>query len=210
MRLRTHTYTQGDVPKAATMLAKAFRDYPLLAYAIPDVNQRAVAAYHYCSYVLYYGIRYGEAYATSAHMEAVAVWLSSEYFPMSMWRTIRAVPLSVIGGFGKAGGSRLKNPSQYIDARHEALTPFNHWNLLFLGVAPERQGQGYSSLLRRPMLARFDDERLPCFLETMDARNVPRYQHFGFQIIEKSLVPGTELSTWAMLRDGTTADSRTS
>lgn len=115
-----------------------------------------------------------------------------------------------MSGFGRAGGSRLKDPSQYIDARHKALAPFRHWNLLFLGVCPDCQGQGYSSLLLRPMLRRIEEEALPCFLETMDASNVPRYQHFGFQVIEKSLVPGTELTTWAMLRDGTTADSRTS
>lgn len=192
------------------MLARAFRDYPLLTYAIPDEEQRAQAATHYCQYVLYYGMRYGEAYATSPQMEGIAVWLSSDHFPMTIWRTLCAVPLSVIAGFEQAGGSRLKDPSLFIDARHKALTHYKHWNLLFLGVSPDNQGQGYASLLLRPGLARIDAEGMPCFLETMDERNVPRYQHFGFEVIEQSPVPGTELTTWAMLRDGTTADSRAS
>lgn len=194
---------RSDIPCASSMLSRAFRDYPLLTYAIPDEAQRARAATHYCQYVLYYGIKYGEAYATSPEMEGIAVWLPSDHFPMTMWRTLRAVPLSVIAGFGKAGGSRLKDPSLYIDARHRALAPFRHWILLFLGVAPEHQGRGYSSRLLRPMLHRFDEEQLPCFLETMDAANVPRYQHLGFEVVEQSPVPGTDLTTWAMLRQST-------
>ncbi len=64
---------KSDIPRAAEMLTRAFRDYPLLTYAVPDEAQRDHAANYYCQYVLYYGIRNGEAYATSRRMEGIAV-----------------------------------------------------------------------------------------------------------------------------------------
>jgi hypothetical protein len=51
------------------------------------------------------------------------------------------------------------------------------------------------------MLARIDEEGLPCYLETMDPNDVPLYKHFGFKVVDESTVPATSLTNWAMLRD---------
>ena len=189
-----------DIEPAARMLAQSFRDYPLLTYAVPDAPAREKSAFYFCQFDLYYSIRYGLTYATSPQMEGIAAWITSDHFPMTTWRTLCSVPWSVMAGFGRAAGSRLLGPSRHIDARHKALVPFRHWFLALLGVAPEFQGQGYPGALLRPMLASIDAEGLPCYLETMDARNVPRYEHFGFRVIEESRVPDTDLTSWAMLR----------
>ncbi|HEU65916.1 MAG TPA: hypothetical protein ENN57_04525 [Chloroflexi bacterium] len=91
---------------------------------------------YYCQMVLYYGIRYGEVYTTSPDYEGVAAWVTSEYFPMTFWKLIRAVPLSVIGAFSKGVSSRMKHPGKYIDAMHRRHAPFQHWFLLIIGVEP--------------------------------------------------------------------------
>ena len=192
--------TRKDIGPAAQVLSRAFRDYPLLTHAVPDAPAREQSAFYFCQFDLYYCMRYGAVYATSPRMEGVAAWMTSDHFPMTTWRMLRSVPWSVIAGFGSAAGSRLLGPSRHIDTRHKALVPFRHWFLALLGVAPEFQGQGYPGALLRPMLASIDTEGLPCYVETMDARNVPRYEHFGFRVIEESRVSGTDLTSWAMLR----------
>ncbi|MCK9357759.1 MAG: GNAT family N-acetyltransferase [Dehalococcoidia bacterium] len=192
--------SRADVQSASRMLARAFVDYPLLVHAVADPARREREAAFFAQFDLYYGIRYGEVYATSPRMEGVAVWVPSERLPMTTCRLLGAVPWRVIAAFGRGVGRRLVGPSRHVDARHEVLAPFPHWFLSLLGVAPESQRHGFAGALLRPMLASFDARGLPCYLETMEGRNVARYEHFGFRVLEESSVPGTSLTSWAMLR----------
>lgn len=90
---------------------------------------------------------------------------------------------------------------EYIDAVHKRLAPFKHWYLLIIGVDPQFKGKGYAGKLLRPMFARIDEEGLPCYLETLGEKNVTLYEHFGFRMVEKSAIPETKLTSWAMLRE---------
>ncbi|MFC2035397.1 GNAT family N-acetyltransferase [Chloroflexota bacterium] len=89
---------------------------------------------------------------------------------------------------------------QYINTVHQRLAPFKHWFLQTVGVQSQYRGRSYASILIRPMLERMDKEGLPCYLETLDEYNVPIYEHLGFSVIEKAIIPKTELTNWAMLR----------
>jgi ribosomal protein S18 acetylase RimI-like enzyme len=70
-----------------------------------------------------------------------------------------------------------------------------------IGVKPEFQGKGYGARLIRPVLERMDKQGLACYLETQDTQDVPIYEHYGFRIIDESLIPGTGLISRAMLRE---------
>jgi ribosomal protein S18 acetylase RimI-like enzyme len=190
-----------DIKPAAAVLAMAFRNYPLLQYGFPRDLEREKMASYFFQYELAYCLRYGEVYATSPNMEGVAIWLTSEYFPMTFWKLVRSVPLSVTLNFARGGASKLKYPGDYLDARHKSLTPFKHWYLQTIGVAPQFQGKGYAGELIRAILGKIDKESLPCYLETMDEKNVRLYEHFGYKVIEKSTIPKTNLTSWAMLRE---------
>ena len=95
----------------------------------------------------------------------------------------------------------MRRLGEHVDSVHQRLAPFKHWFLQAIGVAPQIQGEGYAGKLLRPMLARMDEEGIPCYLETLEEQNVPLYEHFGFEVIEKSNVPETSLTNWAMLRE---------
>jgi ribosomal protein S18 acetylase RimI-like enzyme len=95
----------------------------------------------------------------------------------------------------------MRHIGKYIDAVHKRMTPFKHWYLQTIGVAPQFQGQGYASKLIRPMLTRIDKEGLPCYLDTLDEHNAQLYEHLGFRIVDKTIVPETSLTNWAMLRE---------
>lgn len=98
-------------PASAT-LTVAFRDYPLLRHAFPDESSREKMVCYYCQTVLHYGIRYGEVYATSPDFKGVAAWITSDYFPLTLWRIIRSVPISIITALGKGGGYRMNHPGK--------------------------------------------------------------------------------------------------
>jgi len=183
------------------VLNRAFHNYPLLQYYFPEELERKKITSYFLSLAIYSSIRYGEIYATSPNMEGVAIWFPSDNYPVNIWKLVRSVPISVIFGFSRYGGGRMKQLGEYIDAVHQRLSPFRHWFLQVIGVDPQFQGKGYAGKLLKPMLARIDKEGLSCYLETLDEHNVALYEHFNFTVIDKSTIPGTNLTNWAMLRE---------
>ena len=121
---------------AAKVLAKAFEDYPLLQFYFPDNSIREKISNYFLSVAVYSGIRYGEVYTTSENLEGIAVWIPSKNYPLTIWKILRSVPISKILGFGRHGGSKLKHFNEVIDTIHLQQTPFKHWFLQAIGIAP--------------------------------------------------------------------------
>ena len=192
---------KSDMKAAVEMLIRAFQHDPLLEVAFTSKKEKERLAYYLFQYDLGYCFRYGEVYATSPALEGITAWLPPSYYPRTLWNLMRCVPLSVMFGMVRSGGSRMKFAGEYIDSMHMRLAPFKHWYLCVLGVDPQFQGKGYAGKMLRTMLARIDEEGLPCYLETMAEKTTRLYEHFGFEVIEKSSIPGTNLTNWAMLRE---------
>ncbi|MBA7473908.1 hypothetical protein ES707_09255 [subsurface metagenome] len=193
---------KSNAKLAVEVLVRAFQNYPLLQYYFPNKVEREKLSYYFLSFGLFSGISYGEVYATSPNLEGVAVWIPSTNYPVTFWRMLRSIPPPIIVGLGMHGGFKIRRLGEYVDTVHQRLTPFKHWFLQTIGVAPQFQGKGYAGKLLRPMLSKIDKEGLPCYLETLDEQNVQLYEHFGFKVIEESNVPSTNLTNWAMMRDG--------
>ena len=193
--------TKAQIKPAAEMLTRAFQDNPGLAYYFPDESERKNKSHHLHQFMLCHGLIYGEVYATSPNLEGLAVWLPSENANMSLWRVIRSGGLSMIYKLGIKAASQVRPFGDYVSSVHKRHVPFRHWYLLGLGVDPDYQGQGYASALLKAMFTRIDKERLPCYLETQNANNVPIYQHYGFKVVEEGIVPNTRVTNWAMLRE---------
>jgi ribosomal protein S18 acetylase RimI-like enzyme len=190
--------SQGKV--AIETLVRAFRDKLPLLYYFPDEAERKRIASHLMSLAVLPSLRYGEVHASSPNMEGIAVWMPSDIYPISIWKLLRSAPLSVIVGFGKHGGYKMKDLGQYIDTLHGRLAPFKHIYLQSIGVDPRFQGKGHAGRLLRHMLYRMDAAGLPCYLETLEEKNVRLYEHFGFVVVHESTIPGPNLTNWAMLR----------
>ena len=150
---------------------------------------------------------YGEVYATSSRLEGVSLWLPSEKAEMTLLGMIRAGGFSTVkiylfpSKLEKEVNSRALPSLNYLSSNHKRLAPFRHWYLQFLGVDPVLQGEGYGSILLKSMLARIDQERLPCYLENTNEKNMPFYQHNGFRVLDKTKIPGTEIFIYVMLRE---------
>ncbi|MBN1189602.1 MAG: GNAT family N-acetyltransferase [Dehalococcoidales bacterium] len=191
---------KSHVRHAAAMLTRAFWDHPPLRDYYPDETERGKAAPYFFSLSVYYGLKYGEVYSPSEALEGIAVWIPSNNYPMTVWKMMRSIPLMEIYGFGRNVGSRMKSLGEYIDTVHSRITPYKHWYLQTLGVDPQHQGKGHAGQLLRHMFRRTDKEGLPCYLETLEEHNVRLYEHLGFKVVDRSLIPGTDITNWAMLR----------
>ena len=192
---------KSQVKVASEVLDRAFQDYPLLVGCIPDESERKNKSRYLFEFIIRWGVLYGEVYATSSNLEGAVSWVPSEKADFTTWRNIRSGFLSVLFRLGRKNLSRIMSWGDYASSMHKRHTPFRHWYLMVIGVDPSYQGRGYASALIKPMLARVDQERLPCYLDTENERNVPIYQHFGFEVVEVGTVPKTNTTVWAMLRE---------
>jgi len=192
--------TGKDRDAGAAVLGRAFTEYELLQYYFHDETERRAVAVTFGFVALSVCLKYGEVYASSAKMEGVSAWLPPGKAPFGGWQIIRSVPLSVLFRFGRQGASRMQAYGRYVDNLHRKLVPYPHWYLQIIGVDPKYQGQRFSSQLIRPMLERINREHLSCFLETNTEKNVAIYRRFGFEVVSEDKIPGTEVTSFAMLR----------
>jgi GNAT superfamily N-acetyltransferase len=192
--------TKAQIKPAAAVLARAFQDYPMSAYFMPDESKRSKKQPAIYRMLVRSGIKHGEAYATSPQMEGVTVWFSSDSRRESFWNSLMSGQFLTLLLAGRETVKRQRAFGEYAAAVRARCMPGRHWYLQWLGVDPAYQGKGYSSKLLKPMLARADREGVPCFLETQAEKNVALYEHFGFRVAEEGLIPGSNVRSWAMVR----------
>ena len=192
--------TGKDRDAGAAVLGRAFTEYELLRYYFPNEKKRPAAAQTFGFIALSICLKYGEVYASSEKLEGVAAWLPPGKAPFGGWQVMRSVPLSILFRFGCQGASRMQAYDRHWRNLHRKLVPYSYWYLHIIGVDPAYHGQGFASRLVRPVLERIDRERMSCFVETHAEKNVAIYRRFGFEVISKDKIPGTELTSFAMLR----------
>ena len=192
--------TDAHIQPAARTLTQAFQEEPLWVHFIPDESTRRKKVHYMFEFVLRYGVKYGQVRATSPDMESVLAWLPPGETEMTLWGQMRcgAIPLALRMGLELS--MRQIKSSDYMSAAHERLAPQRHTYLLIVGTAPRFQGQGYASKLLRPLFDRLDRGNMPCFLETHRDENVSIYRHYGFQVLEETTFPGSQVKNIPMLR----------
>jgi ribosomal protein S18 acetylase RimI-like enzyme len=185
---------------ASEMLTKSFFHDSKLCSVIPDEAERRERARHLFEFEIRYGLNYGMVYTTSPSLEGLAVWLPSEKSEITFWRAFRSGGMRLQGGLGKENMQRLMAFSDAVDRLHKKHAPNKHCYLFFIGIDPGFQGRKMASRLIRPVLGRLDHLGMPCYLNTQNEKNIPIYQHFGFDIVEQLVLPGTEILHTGMLR----------
>lgn len=196
--------SKENIKPASGVLARAFQESPINIYACPDAGVRKKKLPNAFESVLRYGIKYGRVYSTSDQIEGVAVWIRPESMKMTFRRMWWSHALWPTMRIGLRASVRMLRLNDYIERKHVELAPFDHWYLMLLGVDPVYQGNGYGGRLIKGMPSEAAEAELPCYLETETESNVRLYQHFGFEVIDEFVVPGTPVKIWIMLRQGQT------
>jgi ribosomal protein S18 acetylase RimI-like enzyme len=144
-------------------------------------------------------LKYGEVYSTSPNYEGIAIWIPPGDGGMTAWRMFRSRSIT---SYLKTG---LKNIPRMVKASksqsiHKELVKENHWYLQNIGVDPPSQGKGFAGELLISMLSRIDKDKLPCYLETNNEKNISFYKKYGFEVLDRREIPQTGVINWSMLR----------
>jgi ribosomal protein S18 acetylase RimI-like enzyme len=174
--LETKILAASDTEKngALATLAAAFADDPAVRWMYPDNAQFRL---DFPGFAEAFG---GRAFAAgTAHVsdgfQGAALWLPPGTEPDEdalmghIERTATSVDQDTLFAvFDEMGNHHPEGP---------------HWYLPLIGVVPAAQGRGIGSALLRHALAAADRDRLPAYLESSNARNIPLYQRHGFALL---------------------------
>jgi ribosomal protein S18 acetylase RimI-like enzyme len=171
---KINTATDAEKNGVIAALAAAFADDPAVRWMYPD---NAQFRREFPGFAEAFG---GRAFAAgTAHVSdgfaGAALWLPPGTAPDEdalmghIERTATSVDQNVLFAvFEAMGGYHPEGP---------------HWYLPLIGVVPVAQGRGIGSALLGHALAAADRDRLPAYLESSNARNIPLYQRHGFALL---------------------------
>jgi len=170
-----------DLPKAASLCARAFFNDELDKYFFPEESRRMSAQVLMYRYLLQGNPR--NIYTTSERMEGLMI-LEKPY--------THSGAFSIADFFAgmsllQIGFSSLKKMIHFqINATsiRKRLVRDPYWYLQLIAVAPEHQGRGFASRLLKPILLQAEKEKTPVFLETHNPQNIPIYKNFGFRVVD--------------------------
>ena len=89
----------------------------------------------------------------------------------------------------------------YMEEKHKELVPNDHWYFQQIAVKPEEQGKGYGGLLIKTILKTIENDGLPIYVDTNTEKAMSIYQKYGFEILEHTIIPETDIPLWCMLRN---------
>jgi len=191
---------EEQVKTAGEILARSFHDYPQFDHTLPNLDVRSKKLPEIYEYIVRYGIMYGEVYGTSSNLEGVAIWLPYWDAEITKEKAYKCGARELNYSLGLEYLKRYKTIAEFEDRCQKQFANFTHCYLHTIGVDPKHQGKGFSSQLLRAKFAEVDKQNLPCYLVTATEKNASLYQHFGFEIAEKGIIPETNVPYWAMLR----------
>jgi GNAT superfamily N-acetyltransferase len=87
--------------------------------------------------------------------------------------------------------------------RFEASHPRDepHYYLSLLGTHDRARGKGLGMALLAETLAIIDEEHLPCYLESTNSGNLPRYESVGFRKVGEFTLPADGPTVDTMWRE---------
>ncbi len=192
---------EDQIDVAASILARAFQLDPPMIYTVPDAAERARLLPSFMKTFVTYASMFGKPLTTAEKPEAVALWLPLDDLRDTPERDHQAGIDQIPAIFGAEAFRRMMHIAKISERFHLQAAPGKHLYLQFLGVEPARQGQGLGSALVRAMLQRADAERIPCYLDTFQPRNVPLYQKHGFEITIEEVEPNSGVRGWGFIRE---------
>lgn len=186
-----------DRDGAARVLAESFRDYPVMQYFLDVVEGEYESSLltlmrFYCDTRLArgfppLGIREGDVIAATA---LVSVPTSGPRPP-----EVEKLFVRLARDLGEPAMERMR---AYDEAGSEHMPPEPYHYLGMLGVLPASQGRGYGGALVAAVkeLAKADPDSGGVCLHTEVERNVPLYEHLGFETLGIQEISG--MRSWCM------------
>jgi ribosomal protein S18 acetylase RimI-like enzyme len=164
----------AELQAVVAVITLAFANDPMARWAFPDpetylrVMPQVVRAFGGN------GVAHGATHLTTGG-RAAAMWLPPGVHPdgdAMMALTAEHVPADRQEDMGRVFAQ--------MDSHHPSEPC---WYLPTIGVDPSCQGRGLGSALLQYAIERIDRDGAVAYLESSNARNIPLYQRYGFEIM---------------------------
>jgi ribosomal protein S18 acetylase RimI-like enzyme len=191
----------SQIEEAAELLARVMQDAPDMLFFFGDeAKMLDKPALRFYQAVIRMGLIHGEVYTTPS-MDGIAVWSSPEVTSFSLGLLLRTGFLTALLSTGFRPMFRFISSAGYVQKLQQQAISIPYWTLVFLAVEPAQQGKGLGGILIQPILARSDEEGIPCYVESANERNLNFYKKHDFNIVNQGQVPGGGPLVWIMVRE---------
>lgn len=190
---------ESDIERLSLVAADAFTDYPLHSWFTRG-KYDPVASKLILEVSMKSMWKDALIYADSEEMNGFAIWLPRSFDGSKPLPFLRhgGIKLILHSGFSIVG--RLMSYESFAMKFKKECTDHSDWYLYNLTIRRDAQGKGIASKLLRPMLDFCNGERTVAYLETNKEKNVSLYEHFGFELKKKCLIPKSPVMHYAMIK----------
>ena len=140
--------------------------------------------------------------ADSTEANSVLIYTRPQSEEAKLLPYLKAGGLKMVFKWGLRGIIRLLRFDTEAQRVAKQYKTANDGYLLAFATRLDKQGQHYGKPLIQALLKHLDASGEGCYLETLKAENVALYQHFSFQLKEKTSILSGNLNMFAMLRPG--------
>ena len=191
--------TAADLDGVAADLAAAFTDDAMFDWFLRTDAKKDAARLKFSQFIvrkMAFGAGKIERPVTGG---AAAIWMPFEWLgPQPLGSELRALP-TLLGATGFSRFGRLAVMREDMDKHHPMERRRAY--LWFLGVAPEAQGRGVGSRLRKVGTGRSGAAGRPAYQEAPTGRNVALYRRHGFEVLSEHRCRADAPLMWSMWRE---------
>lgn len=186
-----------NIERASKMFGEIYENDALMIYFFPEKASRRQKIEALFAYQL--RCRSQQAFQTQSGPLGICVFEDSRKSDHTFisWNELMH-GFSLFFQVGLASLVRLLRFQLFSQAQRYKAMKGNHWYLDLFAVEKKAQLQGIGRNFLKDLFNLTTVENDLIYLETTNAENERYYKAFGFQVIEKSLIPGTNISYCSM------------
>lgn len=192
---------KSHIPQMAEMLATSYYTYPMSKYFFPKEKKRFKQLKTLFTLLSHYALSQGTIVANSDELDGIAMLMDRDPF-LTDSNFIKGI-VKVLPGFLRFGLPtilRLIHLDTWATQKRRELAPGNHVYFYVLGVDPDYPSHRVAHKLLQKSARYFDAVQKPCYYETYMEKNARHYGMFGWEMIDTTDVPKTDLTCWAGIR----------
>lgn len=189
--VRVRPLNRRETGWAGKVLAASHGDYPAFRVIFPKrgIRTRVLQLFMTATCRDAAGLGAAMVAEDDSGLLGVALWLPPGAFPLSPLRKIRMTPVLLrIAALAPRSMSTFAKVGSTLE---RSLPADPAWYLQVLGVHPRMQRSGIGRRLIEPVLARSNEDGIPCRLHTSDSSNVEYYRRYGFEVEQSEIRVGT-------------------